>query len=113
MRIRGSVMSSVLKHDAPALRPAAAPWRPSTSAGQPDVDLALGVRPLIRRAQPADELVERAGIGGRELEPREEVEVLAEIPAVMQAPGHRRQILETRRDVVRPGLEDPPPPVLA
>jgi hypothetical protein len=39
-------------------------------------------------------------------EPREEVERLAKLPTVMQAPGDGRQIFQADADMARPFLED-------
>ena len=59
-----------------------------------------------------DQLVEQRRVFRRELEPGEEVERLAEIAAVIQATGDRRQVLQAGADVVRDGFEDRPPLVL-
>jgi hypothetical protein len=47
-----------------------------------------------------------------ELEPREEVERLAKVAAVVEPAGDRRQVLESSRDVMRALLEDPAPLIL-
>src|SRR5438270_436635 len=79
---------------------------------EPDIDFAVDVAPLLALAEPLHELLERARVLWRVLEPGEEVEGLAEVPRVVQAPGHGRQVLEARGDVVRALLEDVPPLVL-
>src|SRR5206468_8661782 len=71
-----------------------------------NVDFALDVAPFLGRAESLEELVERLGVVGCELEPREEVERLAEIPRVVQPAGDGRQIFEPDRGVVRGLLED-------
>jgi hypothetical protein len=43
----------------------------------------------------------------RELEPGQEVERLTEVPAVVQPPGDRREVVEPGRNVARALLEDP------
>src|SRR5205823_762151 len=48
-------------------------------ACEPDVDLALNVRPLFGPAEPVDELLEARSGGWSELEPGQKVERLAEV----------------------------------
>ena len=61
-------------------------------SGQADLDLTDHVAPLLGRAECGEELVERGGVARRELEPREEVERLAQLAAVVQAAGDPGQI---------------------
>src|SRR6516225_6690350 len=49
---------------------------------------------------------------GRELEPGQEIEGLAEVAPMMQAPGDCGKVLQTRGDVAGAFLEDAPPLVL-
>src|SRR5207248_10989282 len=82
------------------------------SAREPDVDLAVDVVPLLGRAQTRHKTLEPFGMFRRVLEPREEVEGLAQIACMVQPPRDRRQVLEPDGDVVRSLLDDPPPLVL-
>ena len=59
-----------------------------------------------------DQFLERVRIGGRVFEPGQEVEGLAEIAAVIELPGDRRQIFQARRNVVRSVLKNLPPLLL-
>src|SRR5438552_2332494 len=77
-----------------------------------DVDLAFDVSPLLGRSESLQELVERFRVLRCELEPGEEVERLAEVSRVVEAPGDRRKIVEPDRDVVRRLLEDRPSLIL-
>src|SRR6266516_5912397 len=77
-----------------------------------DIDLALDIAPLLGGAQRADQFLERIRIGGRVFEPGQEVEGFAEIAAVIELPGDRRQVFQARRNVVRPVLKNLPPLLL-
>src|SRR3989442_8090453 len=79
----------------------------STGSEEPDVDLALNVGPLLGLTQAVDELLKGGCVLWGELEPGQEVERLAEVAAVVQPTGDRRQVLESGRDVVGALLEDP------
>src|SRR5438105_121697 len=79
---------------------------------QADIDFALDEAPFVRRSQYGDQFVEPSLVGRRKLEPRQEIERLAEVPAVVQAAGHGRKVLQARRDVPGLLLEDRPPLVL-
>lgn len=57
-------------------------------------------------AKPADQLFEGIGLGWRELEPGEEVELLVQIAAVVAAPGHRGQVGEPDLDVPGPRFKN-------
>ena len=59
---------------------------PSRFFAEANVDFADDVGPFLGRAKTPDELLEGGRMLWRELEPGEEVERLAEIPPVMQAP---------------------------
>src|SRR5712692_11181609 len=76
------------------------------SPTQPEVDLALDVAPFLSRAQHPDQLVERARISGGELEPRDEIKWLTEIPPVMETSCNSRQVRQRAGDMVRALLED-------
>src|SRR5690242_10089129 len=69
-------------------------------------DFAFHVAPLLSRPQHSDQLVECGGIRGSELEPRQKVELLAEVAAVMKPPRDPWQIREAAGDVMRALLED-------
>jgi RNA polymerase sigma factor (sigma-70 family) len=77
-----------------------------------DVDLAVDVGPFLAGAEQSEQLVERARVGGGELEPGEEVERLAQVTAVVQPARHRGEVAEPDGDVLRPVLEDRPALVL-
>jgi len=81
-------------------------------AGESDLDLALDVRPFLAGAWAGEDLVERAHRGRCELEPGQEVERLAQVPAVMQSSRHRWKGGCADPDVVRALLEDVPALVL-
>src|SRR5947209_13243835 len=68
---------------------------------QPDVDLRFNVIPLSRRAQPQDKLLKGGRVGGRVLEPREEVEGLAEVAAMVETSGDCGEVLKADSDMVR------------
>ena len=79
---------------------------------QADIDFALDEAPFVRRSQYGDQFVEPSLVGRRKLEPRQEIERLAEVPAVVKAAGHGRKVLQARCDVPGLLLEDRPPLVL-
>ena len=58
---------------------------------QADVDLADDIPPVLDPPQSCYEVLERVSVGRGVLEPGEEVEGLAEVTAVVQAAGDRRQ----------------------
>src|SRR4051794_39234928 len=84
------------------------------SSGESDVDFSFDEAPFRRGAQLADQVLEGAGVGWRELEPGEEVERLVrpEVAAVVQTPGNRRQEAQADGDVPRLRLEHLAPLVL-
>jgi len=67
---------------------------------QPDVNLPFNVIPLSRRAQPQDESLKRGRVGGRVLEPSQEVKGLAKVATMVQTSGDPREVLEADRDMV-------------
>ena len=71
----------------------------------PYVHLALDIAPFFGRAQRGDQFLERSASRGRVFEPGQEVEGLAEVAAVIELAGDRRQIFQAARDVVRLVLE--------
>ena len=75
-------------------------------ACEPDVDLALDVRPLFGRPEPVDELLEARSGGWSELEPGQKVERLAEVSGVDQTSRDRGQLAEPNGEVVGAFLED-------
>src|SRR6266852_5306414 len=81
-------------------------------AAQPDVDLALDVDPLFCRVQHADQVVEGGTVRGSELEPRDEVEGLAEFAAMVQAASDPWQVRKRARDMVRALFENGAPLVM-
>ncbi len=68
--------------------------------------------PLLAGAQFGQQGVERRFVLGRELEPGEKVERLAEIARVVKPPRDGRQVLHRESDMPRPVLEDRPAFVL-
>lgn len=52
--------------------------------------------------QHGDQFVEPSLVDRRELEPRQEVDRLAEVPAVVQAARHGREVLQAGRDKLSP-----------
>src|SRR6516164_623948 len=81
-------------------------------ACQAKVDLALDIAPFLGCAQPPHKFLEIGRVLGRELEPGQEIEGLAEVAPMMQAPGDRGKVLKTRSDMAGAFLEDAPPLVL-
>jgi len=79
---------------------------------QAKVDLALDVTPLLGGAQPFHQFLKKGRVLGRELEPGQEIERLAEVAPMMQAPGDRRKVLKTRGEMAGALLENAPPLVL-
>jgi hypothetical protein len=79
---------------------------PSRLARQPHVDLAIDEAPLFRLAQPTDQLLERPRLLWVVLEPCDEVERLAELARMVQAPRYGRQIVEADPDVTRARFDD-------
>src|ERR1043166_403048 len=77
-----------------------------------DVDLSVDEAPLLGRSQHADQFVESSLVSWREFEPRQEIERLAKVPAVVQAARDGRKVLHAGRDGAGPPLEDRPPLVL-
>ena len=77
-----------------------------------DIHLALDIAPFLGGAQHARPVPRTRPHGGRVFEPGQEVEGLAEIAAVIELPGDRRQIFQAAGDVVRLVLEDLPPLLL-
>ncbi len=69
-------------------------------SGQPDVDFALDVLPVVRLAETFDESFERGRIRAREFEPGEEVKGLAEVAAMVEPAGDSREIFEANHDVM-------------
>lgn len=63
-----------------------------SSAPQPDLDLTIDVAPLFGCAQQSEQLVETWRVLRGEFEPRDEVERLAELPAMVEATRDRRQV---------------------
>ena len=82
------------------------------ASGQPDLDFALDVGPLLGRPHHFGELVKRRRVTGGEFKPRDEVEGFGEITAVMQAARDSRQVREATGDVVGAILKDRAPLVL-
>jgi len=64
----------------------------SLRAPEPDLELTIDVAPLLGRAEHSEQLVESWRVLRGEFEPRDEVERLAELPAVVQAPRDRGQV---------------------
>lgn len=58
--------------------------RGSSAPRQPQLHFCYDVRPLLGRSQGSGQLLERGAVHRRELEPGEEIERLAKIPAVVQ-----------------------------
>src|SRR6266581_1463591 len=80
--------------------------------GQPDVDFAFDVVPFSRSAQPCYELLERGRVGGRVLEPCQEVKGLPKVATMVETSGDCGEVLEADRDVVRVLFENRPSFVL-
>lgn len=64
----------------------------SLRAAQPDLDLTLDVAPLFAAPKEPEQLVESWCVLRGELEPRDEVERLAELATVVEAARDRRQV---------------------
>ena len=64
---------------------------------QPHVDLALDIGPLLGLPEHADQLLEQRGVRGREFEPGQEIEGLAEIAAVIELARDGGQKTKTAR----------------
>src|SRR2546425_179856 len=82
-------------------------WPSPRLAEEPDVDLALDVCPFLRLAEAIDELLKGVCVFRGELEPSQEVERPAQVAAVVEPAGDRRQVLEPGSNVVRALFEDP------
>src|SRR5713226_2838536 len=84
-------------------------------SNNPDVHLSLDIIPFRGGAQLRKKVFEGALVLGRVLEPRQEIERLrlGEVPAMVQPPRDRRQVLQPDGDVTRSLLEDCAPLVLA
>jgi len=76
------------------------------NARQADIDLAVNIAPLLRIPQSTHQLFEGFAIFRCIFKPREEVERLAKLPTVVQAPGDGRQIFQADADVARLFFED-------
>src|SRR5262249_52362587 len=76
------------------------------NARQADIDLTIDIPPPLRIPQSTHQLFEGFAVFRCIFEPREEVERLAKLPTVKQAPGDGRQIFQTDADVARLFLED-------
>jgi hypothetical protein len=83
------------------MAPRARPVVPAvaSSAAQSKLDLAVDELPLLARPQQGEELVEGGRVLGRELEPGEEVERLAEVVGVMQPSRDAGEVREAIADV--------------
>src|SRR5438128_9777321 len=88
VRVSGQV--GLRKHNAE-------PCLPSES----DVDFALDIVPFSRFPEARYELVERGRVGGRVLEPRQEVEGLAKVATMIETSGDCREVLEADCDMMR------------
>jgi len=73
---------------------------------QPDVDLAVDISPLRLGAQPADKLLETAGMFRGIFEPGQKIERFAQFPTVVRTPGDFRKVLQPHRDMARVRLDD-------
>src|SRR5499427_8948063 len=76
------------------------------NARQADIDLTVNIAPLLRIPQSTHQLFEGFAMFRCIFEPREEVEGLAKLPTVVQAPGDGRQIFQADAYVARLFLED-------
>src|SRR5262249_2332689 len=77
------------------------------------VHLAIDVAPFLALAKPANQLLKDVTMFRRIFKPRQKIKRFGELAAVMQAPGHSRQILETDRRVARAFLENDPTFILS
>ena len=66
----------------------------SSLALHPYIHLALDIAPFFRGAQCGDQFLEHLSVGGLVFEPGQEIEGLAEVAAVIELAGNRRQIFQ-------------------